>query len=219
MKPQHLWLRAERGEEKRVPLFPEDAAKLIQNGHFVTVEESPHRCAKDEEYMKVGCTIVAAGSWIRAPPSAIIVGLRALPQGDFPLIHRHVYLAHAFKGQLGWQDLLNRFVRGDGLLYDVEYLTDENGRRMVAFSRPAGSIAFVLAVLVWSHQQQNLPIPAIPVLENMKQLLDITKVFIVHFLTVRNHLTNCMQKEKFLLSSLLVHKDEQDQVLARLLQN
>ena len=35
------------------------------------------------------------------------------------------------KNQGGWQEVLGRFPRGGGTLYDLEFLADEKGRRWV----------------------------------------------------------------------------------------
>ena len=45
---------------------------------------------------------------------------------------------HAYKGQPDGQKLLSRFAAGGGILYDLEYLTDETGRRVAAFGYWAG---------------------------------------------------------------------------------
>lgn len=42
------------------------------------------------------------------------------------------------KDQGGWKEVLGRFPRGGGTLYDLEFLADEKGRRWV---NPIGSIA------------------------------------------------------------------------------
>ena len=51
----------------------------------------------------VGCTMVETGSWkTAAPKDAFIVGLKELPENDTsPLVHRHIFFGHAYKGQAG----------------------------------------------------------------------------------------------------------------------
>ena len=46
--------------------------------------------------------------------------------------------AHCYKHQAGWNDILSRFHLGNGLLYDLEFLQDENKRRVAAFGFYAG---------------------------------------------------------------------------------
>ena len=52
----------------------------------------------------------------------------------------HVFFAHCYKNQEGWANLLIRFIKGSGTLLDLEFLLDDNGRRVAAFGRSAGFI-------------------------------------------------------------------------------
>jgi len=134
--------------------MPEHAAVLIQSGHTVSVERSPERCVPDEEYEKVGCTMVET-TWPQAPKDMIILGLKELPESDDPLTHRHVFFGHCYKNQKGWQDFLKRFLAGHGLLLDLEFLVDDNGRRVAAFGRSAGFIGMAAGLKAWTQQQRD----------------------------------------------------------------
>lgn len=150
----HFWLRGEyKPLEKRTPLTPKHAQQLIQNGHRVTVERSTERCIPDEEYEKVGCTLADYGSWKNTPKDTIILGLKELPESDEPLNHTHVYFGHCYKDQSGWKELLKRFHEGNGTLLDLEFLVDDNGRRVAAFGRSAGFIGMAVGLKQWAAQQ------------------------------------------------------------------
>ncbi|SOC57977.1 saccharopine dehydrogenase [Ornithinimicrobium cerasi] len=147
MSRPHLWIRAEaRPTEQRVPIVPADAARLIADGFRVTVEESPTRVFGLEEYVAVGCDTAPTGSWVDAPQGAVVVGIKELPEDPADLQHTHVFFAHAYKGQEGAEEVLERFRRGGGELLDVEYLTVD-GKRVVAFGFWAGYVGAALAVL------------------------------------------------------------------------
>jgi saccharopine dehydrogenase (NAD+, L-lysine forming) len=147
MTRPHLWIRAEaRPTEQRVPIVPDDAARLVGDGYTVTVEESPTRIVPLEEYVAVGCAVAHRGSWVDAPEGAVVVGIKELPEDPEDLAHTHVYFAHAYKGQEGADAVLDRFRRGGGELLDVEYLTVD-GKRVVAFGFWAGYVGAALAVL------------------------------------------------------------------------
>lgn len=92
------------------------------------------------------------GSWPEAPSDHIIVGLKELPEETFPLKHTHVQFAHCYKGQGGWDTVLARFPRGGGTLLDLEFLTDETGRRVAAFGYHAGFAGAALAAKSWAEQ-------------------------------------------------------------------
>lgn len=60
------------------------------------------------------------GTWEHAPLDALILGLRAFKSHSQTLRHQHCFFGHVFKRQQGWQNLLQRFLRGNGVLYDLE---------------------------------------------------------------------------------------------------
>ena len=149
----HLWIRAEpRAHEERVGLTPEGAAQLVSEGVTVTVEESAARAIPIEGYRDAGCRIAPEGSWPEAQPEAVIFGLKELPEDGTPLSHRHIMFGHAYKGQPDGQQLLRRFKAGGGTLYDLEYLVDEDGRRVAAFGYWAGYAGAAVSLTAWIAQ-------------------------------------------------------------------
>lgn len=152
----HLWVRAEqRPNEERVGLTPEGAAALIKAGIRVTVEESSVRAIPIDGYKAVGCEIAGENLWPQAPADAIIFGLKELPEDGTALTHRHIMFGHAFKGQPAGQVLLKRFKAGGGTLYDLEYLVNEDGRRVAAFGYWAGYAGAAVALKCWAAQQRG----------------------------------------------------------------
>ena len=172
-RPFCLWLRAEtKPGERRAALVPEDAARLVADGVELAVERSAWRAFPDAEYERAGCRLVGAGSWEAAPERAVVLGLKELPESRAPLRHRHVYFAHAFKGQQGWEELLGRFVRGGGTLLDLEYLADDAGRRVAAFGRWAGFGGAAVGLDLWAHQQLSCePYPRLDSFPSREALL------------------------------------------------
>ncbi|KAI9771326.1 MAG: Saccharopine dehydrogenase [Geoglossum simile] len=119
--------------------------------------------AFDEEFEAVGATLVPEGSWVDAPKDHIIIGLKELPEGNAPLCHSHIQFGHCYKYPENWDRYLSRFARGGGTLYDIEFLTDDSGRRVSAFGCYAGYARAAIALLAWSHQvvQPTTPLPSI----------------------------------------------------------
>lgn len=152
----HLWIRHEvKAAERRVILTPDDVSKLVKAGWKISVERSPTRCFLDSEYEQVGAVLVPTESWRSAPWAAIICGLKELPEESTPLSHRHMYFAHCYKNQAGWKELLARFTAGNGMLWDLEFLVDENQRRVAAFGGAAGIAGMALGLLTWCNQKMN----------------------------------------------------------------
>src|SRR4051812_22757381 len=160
MQPVHVWIRSEsRGTERRAPVVPADVPLLLDAGFEVTVEESPQRTFTADEYAAAGASVADEGSWTDAPDDAYVLGIKELPDEPASLRHRHIYFAHAFKGQEDARRTLERFRRGGGRLLDIEYLTGEDGKRVVAFGYWAGYVGAALGVL---HLAGTLAPPLAP---------------------------------------------------------
>ncbi len=159
-----IWLRAEtKPQEQRTPLTPAGAGSLLDAGFNVTVEDCAQRIFPIDNYRTLGCDIAESGTWTGAPRDAFILGLKELPDDTFPLVHRHIYFAHVYKDQAGADETLRRFVRGGGSLYDLEFLTHENGRRVAAFGYWAGFCGAALGVMAWANKKAGdaQPLPSI----------------------------------------------------------
>ena len=169
---KHLWLRAEHREnEKRVGLTPQGATQLIKKGRRVSVEASNTRIISTKDYKDAGCEIVSAGSWENAPEDVIIFGLKELPNNDTPLKHSHIMFGHAFKGQVSGKKLLKKFKSGGGTLYDIEYLTQETGKRVAAFGYWAGFAGAYVSLKVWISQLKEAECPPLSAFNDKRKLL------------------------------------------------
>ncbi|KAF2010289.1 saccharopine dehydrogenase [Aaosphaeria arxii CBS 175.79] len=155
--------------EHRSCLTPTTAKALIDAGYPVLIERSSKdpnfsRIFNDNEYEAVGATLIDEGSWETAPTDRIIIGLKELPDGDSPLKHTFIHFAHCYKQQGGWEQVLARFPRGGGTLYDLEFLQDSTGRRVAAFGYHAGFAGAALAIKTWAWQlthPNGEPLPGI----------------------------------------------------------
>ncbi|THH21476.1 hypothetical protein EW146_g78 [Bondarzewia mesenterica] len=151
-----FWLRCEKKEfERRAALTPTTSKKLIDSGFKIFVERDEQRIFDDSEYESVGCELVEHNSWPHAPVNVPIIGLKELPVSDAPLPHTHVQFAHCYKQQAGWSDVLARFYRGKGTLYDLEFLNDEHGRRVAAFGFHAGFAGAAAGALALASQRNG----------------------------------------------------------------
>eukprot|EP01087_Luapelamoeba_hula_P023203 TRINITY_DN848_c0_g1_i1.p1 TRINITY_DN848_c0_g1~~TRINITY_DN848_c0_g1_i1.p1 ORF type:complete len:406 (-),score=87.47 TRINITY_DN848_c0_g1_i1:221-1438(-) len=169
--PLHLWLRAEQKPmEQRTLLHPTHVEQLLKSGIKVTVEASRQRCIKDSDYARIQHPLFSMApelAWRKdpkVPQDAVIAGLKELDDGKdtTPLRHRHIYFAHCYKGQQGSEALLQRFKKGGGKLYDLEFLTDDRGVRVASFSNAAGRVGASLGLEAWARQQlQDGKVPSL----------------------------------------------------------
>jgi saccharopine dehydrogenase (NAD+, L-lysine-forming) len=126
---------------------------VVKAGIRVTVEKSSVRAIRLDGYEAAGCEIAAENAWPGAPRDAIIFGLKELPEDGTPLLHRHIMFGHAYKGQPAGRELLKRFKAGGGVLYDLEYLVGEDGRRVAAFGYWAGYAGAAISLKCWAAQR------------------------------------------------------------------
>lgn len=88
MAPTVLHVRAEsKPLEHRTAITPTIAKKLVDAGYEVNVERAPLSIFPDAEYEGTGAKLVPTGSWTDAPKDHIVIGLKELPEEDFPLKH------------------------------------------------------------------------------------------------------------------------------------
>ncbi|KAH7143655.1 hypothetical protein EDB81DRAFT_869446 [Dactylonectria macrodidyma] len=152
-----ILLRAEQKPLEHRSFSPTVIKTLIDAGYPISVERSStdpnfKRIFEDEEYEAVGATLVPSGVWPDAAPGTIVLGLKEIPEEDFPLKNDHITFAHCYKNQGGWDTVLGRFPRGGSTLYDLEFLVDEVGRRVSAFGYHAGFTGAALGIKTWAWQ-------------------------------------------------------------------
>lgn len=170
----HIWLRHETKEkERRTPLTPSAAEKLIKLGAKISVEDDSDRIFSIKSYEDVGCNIKKSGEWKSAPKDAFILGLKEITEEGFNFEHKHIYFAHIYKGQKGSEDILKRYQQGGGQLFDLEYLTDEVGKRIAAFGHWAGfaGAAFALDRFYQKQNKAQQPYQGLNSFESIEDLI------------------------------------------------
>ena len=165
-----LWLRDEvKLHERRTLLLPNHAQSLVQLGHTIIVEQSQQRIFPDSAYVAAGCILVKGGTWVDADTNFYILGLKNLPEADFPLRHKHIYYAHCYKGQ--------PHSRGGGTLLDCEYLTDHQGKAVAVenLGYLAGYVGAAMAIQFYIQKQLKQPLNvAVPYFSDQQQLISYT---------------------------------------------
>ena len=155
---------------------------------MVRVEKSGDRIYQDDEFAAAGAELIPAGSWVNAPKEDIILGLKELEDEDTPLPNDYIHFQHCFKRQDGWARALSRYSRGGGKLYDLEFLTEPNGRRVAAFGYWAGYAGTAIALLSWAHQilYPGTPQNAVPVFDSAPALAEHIKSTIAPAIAANN---------------------------------
>lgn len=121
--------------------------------------------------LRVGCKLVANDSWPSAPTTIPIIGLKELPESDAPISHTHIQFAHCYKQQGGWSKVLARFFRGNGTLYDLEFLQDDQGRRVAAFGFHAGFAGAAAGALAYAAQKGGKRLGGLEPYQNESEMI------------------------------------------------
>src|SRR6478752_8788543 len=85
----HILLRAEEKPLEHRSFSPSIIKTLVEAGYPVSVERSStdpkfKRIFEDSEYEAAGARLVNEGTWPNAEPGTLILGLKEIPEDDFP---------------------------------------------------------------------------------------------------------------------------------------
>lgn len=120
--------------ERRVPLVPDQVERLVKElGATVYLQPSTKRVVPDEKYAQVGAIVQNDLSC-----ADIIVGVKEVPVDDLIASKTYMYFSHTHKGQSYNMGMLQAVLDKKIRLLDYELLTNDNGVRLVQFSRFAG---------------------------------------------------------------------------------
>jgi saccharopine dehydrogenase (NAD+, L-lysine-forming) len=170
---KYIILRREyRQLEYRTPLIPTDCKKIIQNNMIVYVEKDSNRCYSDTEYIENGCIMINNYDDL-LHNDMLIVGLKEFDYNlNYVFNYNHLYFSHTFKNQSNSNYILQRFKAGGGSIYDLEYFTDSNNKRLFAFGFHAGIAGCYLGLLQYYYKKQYKNINKIKPFNSYNQLFN-----------------------------------------------
>lgn len=124
--------------ERRAPLTPEHVAELVDQGVGVFVQPSPNRIFSDASYEQAGARL--SGDLADAP---VIFGVKEMPLDVFEPRKTYVFFSHTHKGQVPNMPMLGRILERKSSLIDYELICDDEGQRLIFFSRFAGMAGMI----------------------------------------------------------------------------
>jgi saccharopine dehydrogenase (NAD+, L-lysine-forming) len=147
MSGKKIFIRKETHlREYRTPLVPNDVKRLLQAGFSVYVQSSTERIYKDNEYEMAGAILTTDEWHAYNYQDALILGIKELDHLEKLHQHTHAYFSHSFKGQTGSKKTLRAFSESQSKLYDFEYFTSEDGKRLLSFGWYAGVTGAILGL-------------------------------------------------------------------------
>ena len=160
--------------DKRVPLTPQQCADFITQYPSINlvVQRSPIRCFSDEEYSKLGVTLVDDVS-----DCDVLLGVKEVPKPDLLSDKTYFYFSHTIKEQPYNRGLLQQMVEKNITMVDYETLKHSSGRRIIGFGRYAGVVGCYNGFLAYGKRSKRFELKAANLCEDRKELeLELKKV-------------------------------------------
>ena len=123
--------------DKRVPLTPEQCRSLLDTYTQleILVQPSEYRCYTDEEYKSAGLVLSED-----LDECGVLLGVKEVKTETLLPGKTYLFFSHTAKKQSYNRSLLREIIRKRIRLIDYEYLTNQDGVRVVAFGRWAGVV-------------------------------------------------------------------------------
>ncbi len=168
--------------DSRVPLSPKQCSQLVAQGFQVNVQRSEVRCFADDKYSILGINVVDT-----IDDCDILLGVKEVPISELIPNKTYFFFSHTIKEQAYNQKLLKACVDKKIRLIDYEVLTDETGKRVIAFGKFAGMVGAHNALWTYGERQGNNPISRMHSLRDYAEAKEIYRT--TNFPNVRIVLT------------------------------
>jgi saccharopine dehydrogenase (NAD+, L-lysine forming) len=135
--------------DRRVPMIPSQAREVLDkfDNVEIVVQKSDIRCYKDEDYEKVGISVVDD-----VTDCDILLGVKEVPIKNLIPEKTYFFFSHTTKEQPYNRQLLKEILNKKIQLIDYEQLTDQNNTRIVAFGRYAGLVGAYNGILTYGKR-------------------------------------------------------------------
>lgn len=141
--------------DQRVALTPEQCARVLSiPGVDIVVEPSPIRSFTDEEYSHLGILMQEDLS-----DCDVLLGVKEVPIDDLIPRKTYFFFSHTIKQQAYNRKLLQAILAKDIRLIDYEVITDDGGRRLIAFGRFAGMVGAHNGVMTFGLRNRSFHLP------------------------------------------------------------
>jgi len=135
--------------DRRVPFTP-NQVKMIKHRYpqvEIFVQSSESRCYSDKEYAESGVEVVE-----QVDHCDILFGVKEVPIADLIEQKTYFFFSHTIKEQAYNRLLLKAILEKKIRLIDYETITDQTGRRVVAFGRYAGIVGAYNAIYTYGNR-------------------------------------------------------------------
>ena len=152
LKKVHIGIIKERKipRDNRAPFTPGQINYLMKTYPelAVSIEPDDERCFRDEDYKKAGAII---SNDLRK--CDVIFGVKEIPSDYLFNNKQYFFFSHTIKGQSYNMPMLRNILKRGIHLIDYELLTNNSGKRLVAFGRYAGLVGAYNAL--WTYGKKS----------------------------------------------------------------
>ena len=137
--------------DRRVPLTPRQCKEVLNKypNVLISVQPSPVRCFKDDEYRSLGIPVKEDLS-----DCELLLGVKEVQIADLIPNKKYLFFSHVIKKQPYNKELLRTILKKNIQLIDWECLTGKNGQRIIAFGRYAGIVGAYNGILTFGKRQK-----------------------------------------------------------------
>jgi saccharopine dehydrogenase (NAD+, L-lysine forming) len=141
--------------DARTPLVPEQCAYLIREKHLdIIAEPSPIRCYANAEYEDFHVPV--SHDLHRCD---VLMGIKEVPVDQLIADKTYLFFSHTIKEQPYNRKLLQAVLQKNIRLLDYEVMTDDLGRRLIAFGKFAGMVGAHNALWTWGQRTGAFTLP------------------------------------------------------------
>jgi len=158
--------------DRRVAVTPRIAKKITEQFPNVEVyiQKSDYRAIQDEEYAKLGLTLVD-----EVNDCDILIGVKEVAKPTLIPEKKYIYFSHTAKKQSYNRELLQKSMQLGITLMDHEYFTEENGARVVAFGHWAGIVGAFNGLIAYGKKFGLYNLKRAKECHDLKEMLDEVK--------------------------------------------
>lgn len=138
--------------DRRVVVSPEEAKSMTEKFPNIDlfIQTSENRCFTNKEYADLGLNLVDDVS-----DCDILMGVKEVAKSKLIANKKYLFFSHTAKEQDYNRPLLQKILANNIQIIDHEYLTDENGARLVAFGRWAGLVGAYNGLIAYGDKTKR----------------------------------------------------------------
>ncbi|MCB0642249.1 MAG: alanine dehydrogenase [Phaeodactylibacter sp.] len=140
--------------DSRVPLTPAQCRNILDHTDLeIAVEPSPNRAYSDAEYQELNISLQSD-----LDDCDILLGVKEVPIQQLLPNKTYFFFSHTIKEQVYNRKLLQAVLEKNIQLIDYEVLTNERGKRLIAFGRFAGMVGAHNALFTYAQRTGTFPL-------------------------------------------------------------